>query len=81
MVVALVIALSLRGKIKRNESSGNEFFPWEREEKMKDPDEFEGMEPEDDEDYEEDDYEDEDDEGDEDEEYDEDDSEYEEDEN
>ena len=30
IVVVLVIALSLRGKIKRNER-GNEFFPWERE--------------------------------------------------
>jgi hypothetical protein len=30
IVVVLIIALSLRGKIKRNER-GNEFFPWERE--------------------------------------------------
>jgi hypothetical protein len=29
-VVVLIIAFSLRKKIKRNER-GNEFFPWERE--------------------------------------------------
>ena len=30
IVVVLIIAFNLRGKIKRNER-GNEFFPWERE--------------------------------------------------
>ena len=31
LVVVLIIAFSLRKKIKRNER-GNEFFPWERDE-------------------------------------------------
>ena len=30
IVVVLIAAFNLRGKIKRNER-GNEFFPWERE--------------------------------------------------
>jgi hypothetical protein len=34
IVVVLIIAFNLRGKIKRNES-GNEFLPWERAERMK----------------------------------------------
>ena len=38
MVVVLIIALKLRGKIEKNEESGNEFFPWERSKKMKEPD-------------------------------------------
>ena len=42
IVIVLIIAFNLRGKIKRNES-GNEFFPWERAERMKDFDEIDGI--------------------------------------